>query len=84
MTLACSGLIAAVVADDGGVWHRGDPVLTDAVLAGRLRSSGDVSKWTRTRSDGDISPLVAATIARQLWAERSGVTADYDVASSIY
>lgn len=70
MTLACSGLIAAVVADDGGVWHRGDPVLTDAVLAGRLRSSGDVSKWTRTRSDGDISPLVAATIARQLWAER--------------
>ena len=79
---ACGGFAAAV--EESGLLHRGDPGLTTAVLGARRRPVGDAWKWSRKDSDVDISPLVAATIARQLWAERSGVTADYDVASSIY
>ncbi len=80
MTQGCSGLMKAVLA--GEVRHREDPVLTDAALGGELRTSGDAERWTRRGSAVSIAPLVAATIARQLWAERG--SPDYAVDESIY
>jgi hypothetical protein len=47
------------------VSHRGDYRLTDAVLGARRRSVGDAWVWDR-RGNADITPLVAATLAR--WA----------------
>lgn len=71
MAQACGGLVEAV--NDGAIRHRNEPPL-DAALAGvRARPAGDGGqRWSRTDSTVDISPLVAATVARQLWAERSG------------
>lgn len=68
VTQACGAFVAAVT--DGQLVHRGERTLTDAALAGRRRQSGDVARWSRRDSTVDISPLVAATIARHVWAER--------------
>ena len=68
VTQACGGIVAAVLAEE--VVHRGDQALTAAVEAGKRRTHGDASRWSRRDSEADISPLVAATLARQLWAER--------------
>lgn len=65
---AAGGLVAAVLARE--VVHRNEPSLAVAVGAARRRQSGDAWKWSRKDSESDISPLVAATLARQLWAER--------------
>ena len=46
--------------------HRGQPALDSAVLAARRRPLGDA--WAWARRGGDISPLVAATLARWAWA----------------
>lgn len=43
--------------------HRGDYRLTDAVLAATKRAMGEAWVWKR-RGPSDISPLVAATLAR--------------------
>jgi CPA2 family monovalent cation:H+ antiporter-2 len=40
----------------------------DAVAAARRRFAGDGWRWSRRDSDGDISPLYAATVARHLLA----------------
>lgn len=45
--------------------HRGDYRLADAVLAATKRTMGDAWVWKR-RGSADITPLVAATLAR--WA----------------
>lgn len=55
---------------DGALRHREDPALAEAAMAAELRTHGDADRWSRRGSDADICPLVAATIARQLWAER--------------
>lgn len=47
----------------GKLTHRGDYRLTDAVAAATKRRAGDAWVWRR-RGMGDISPLVAATLAR--------------------
>ena len=57
---ACGDFHDAVVAVR--VAHRGDYRLTDAVAAATKRHAGDAWVWRR-RGNGDISPLVAATLA---------------------
>jgi phage terminase large subunit-like protein len=47
---------------DGKVAHLDQPVLNLAVAAARKRSLGDAWAWAR-KSGGDISPLVAVTLA---------------------
>jgi hypothetical protein len=59
----CGALLRDVV--DGAVRHLGDPILSNA-LRGAVRADvGDGAwAWTRKRSEVDISPLVAVTLAR--------------------
>lgn len=76
---ACGGLLVAIA--DEQLRHRGDPILTAAVMGARRRAVGDSFKWTRVNSTVDISPVAALTWALHHWtATRDG---DYDVADSI-
>ena len=68
VTQACGGMVVAVLSGD--VVHRGERLLRDAVAGARRRQFGDAWKWSRKDSQADISPLVAATLARHVWAER--------------
>jgi phage terminase large subunit-like protein len=56
----CGQLFDAVV--EGKVAHLDQPILNLAVGAARKRSLGDAWAWAR-KSGGDISPLVAVTLA---------------------
>lgn len=47
----------------GVVSHRSQRDLDDAVTAASRRPLGDAWLWSRSRSSGDISPLVAVTLA---------------------
>jgi len=58
---ACGGFFDDVV--DQKVYHRGQPLLDAAVAAARKRQIGDTWAWAR-REGGDVSPLVAVTLAR--------------------
>jgi phage terminase large subunit-like protein len=57
---ACGQLFDAVV--DGKIRHLEQPVLNLAVMAARKRPLGDAWAWAR-KTGGDISPLVAVTLA---------------------
>ena len=57
---ACGAFFDAVVA--GAVAHLDQPVLNTAVAAARKRVLGDSYAWAR-KTGGDISPLVAVTLA---------------------
>lgn len=59
---ACSGLLADVI--EGGLVHAGTPDLNAAVDGASRRIIGDAWLWSRRSSAVDISPLVAATLAR--------------------
>src|SRR5262245_5150668 len=61
---ACGALYDDVVT--GRLVHRGQPRLDEAVLVARRRPLGEA--WAWARRGGDITPLVAATIARWAWA----------------
>jgi hypothetical protein len=63
-TAACATFARAV--SDGLVAHLDDPILNDAVGVARRKFSGDGWRWSRRDSDGDISALYAATVARHL------------------
>jgi hypothetical protein len=64
MGQACGGLHGGVVGEQAWVWHRGDPILTDALRGAARRDVGDGAwAWARRRSDVDICPLVAVTEA---------------------
>lgn len=58
---ACAALQRAVI--EGTVRHRAQRQLDDAVYAAAVRQTGDSWVWARARSDLDISPLVAVTLA---------------------
>lgn len=64
MRAACGGLYDA--ARDVGITHLGDPIVTEALKAAVTRQLGDAWAWRRRTSTGDITSLVAFTIAR--WA----------------
>lgn len=59
---ACQGMIDAI-ADGHGVAHRGHPALNDAVKVAAT-AGDDTLTWSRTKSAGTISALIAATAAR--------------------
>ena len=82
MAQACGAFVVAVLSGD--LVHRGQRSLHDAVASARRRTVGDAAwKWSRRDSTVDISPLVAATVARHVWAER-GDGQSYDLDDSIY
>jgi hypothetical protein len=66
MSQACEEILAAIVG--GQLVHRDEGVLNAAVEGASRRQVGDSWKWSRRDSTVDISPLVAATEARHLWA----------------
>lgn len=82
---ACEQFLAGVL--DGTLIHRDQYVLNTAVRDAGRRVVGDSWKWSRRDSTGDISPLVAATVARYLWvqpeaaeAPKPSVAGDVDAA----
>lgn len=64
--MACEEFLAGIL--DGTVVHRDQHVLNTAVVGAGRRQVGDSWKWSRRDSTVDITPLVAATVARHLWA----------------
>lgn len=60
---ACGRLFDAVV--NAQAFHTGQPELTAAVMGAATRRLGDAWAWSRSSSQVDIAPLVAATLA--LW-----------------
>ena len=58
---ACSTFVDAV--HDGRLAHHGQAPLDDALAGAARRWFGDAWAWSRLRSDVDITPLVAATLA---------------------
>jgi hypothetical protein len=61
---ACGRLQDDVTRRPAVLVHVGDPILTAAVGAARRRDIGDGGwAWARKRSDGDITALVAVTLA---------------------
>lgn len=60
---ACGVMFDAVTNNE--VRHRGQPLLDSAVFGAARSFQADTWRWSRRRGDGDISPLVAATLA--LW-----------------
>lgn len=57
----CATVFDAIVA--GGLIHLDQPSLNAAVLSAGRRKVGESFAWSRTKSDTDISPLVAMTLA---------------------
>lgn len=57
----CAGVLDGF--KEGGLWHRGQLELTDAVAGARKRTYGDQWLWDRRTPATDITPLVAATLA---------------------
>ena len=82
VTQACEGFLSEIVG--GTLVHRDEEALNRAVEDAGRTVSGDSWKWSRAKSEGDISPLVAATNARFLWvrppapAPRPSVAGDVD------
>jgi hypothetical protein len=67
--------------------HPNQPPMVAAVSAAKARPLGDAWAWGRRLADVDISPLVAATLARYAHAKLSSKLAvddDYDVLDSVY
>ena len=58
---ACGQLLDGV--EEGSVCHLGQPELAQAIRAASTRPLGDAWAWSRRNSSGNISPLVAATLA---------------------
>jgi hypothetical protein len=64
---ACAQFVDAACADVPQISHAADPVLAGAVANATTRDRGDGGfVWWASDSAGDISPLIAATIARFL------------------
>lgn len=75
---ACGGLLESVVGVDADFVHRGQLPLTEAVKGAERRHVTDVWLWTRSKSSGDISPLVAVGLARW-WARQPARTGGWMV-----
>lgn len=72
---ACGQFYDAVV-DSGTVRHIGQPELDQAVAAAAQRPLSDAWAWARKHAAGDISPLVAATLAYWGWLGSRGLGPD--------
>ena len=75
----CAGLVDFIA--DRKLAHLGDDVLTSSVSSGVAAEVGDGDqwRWSVRRSAGDVTPLVAMTIA----ADGAEDAADYDVLDSV-
>jgi hypothetical protein len=62
MAQACGAFYDAAVSPTPTLRHLGEPSLDAAVSVAARRPLGDAWAWSR-KSGGDISPLVAATLA---------------------
>lgn len=67
---ACSTFVDLLA--EGALAHRSQRVLDDAVAGAARRPLGDAWLWSRARSNVDISPLVAVTLAA--WAAHARPT----------
>lgn len=63
---ACGEFLSSITDTDADLSHRGQLALTEAVKTADRRHVVDVWLWTRSKSTGDICPLVAVTLAK--WA----------------
>ena len=80
---ACGQFADAV--RQGTLRHLGQEPLRQAVLGAKTRPLGDAWAWARRVSSADISPLVAATLARWAYETRAHlVTRDYDPLANIW
>lgn len=83
-------LIRAKVEKDGQLVpapmlrHNGDPILTNAVSVGQLRTVGDAHAWRRRDAIGDVSPLISMTLASWGHTVLASQDSDYDVLASFY
>jgi len=68
---ACGAFYEAIV-ENAAFRHLGQRELNDALMGARKRPLGDAWAWHRRRSDIDISPLVAATLAWHGFAKHGG------------
>ena len=60
----CGRFYDAVCNEDGPtVYHRPQPILDQCAETAQKRSLGEAWAWDRNKSNGDISPLVAVTMA---------------------
>lgn len=82
-TAACGQFADAI--RQGTISHTDQPLLTAAINGAMTRSVNEAWMWNRKSALVDISPLVAATIAR--WAlitREAAVPADYNIMDSFY
>lgn len=82
--VACAQLVDACNQDS--LRHIGQRELAVAIDAAQSRPLGDRWAWGRRTSTGNISPLVAVTVAVWAWAQRAhlAVEEDYDVLASVH
>jgi hypothetical protein len=81
--VAACGQIADAIRQ-GDIVHRDQAPLTAAVNGARTRPLGDAWAFTRRTAQVDISPLVAATLARWALIARAEAADDYDPLDSVF
>lgn len=82
MAQACGALFDAATADPAELVHFGQRDLDQALKAAKRRDVSDAWAWAR-KSGGDISPLVAVTLAAYGHTVH-GATRKYDVANNVW
>jgi hypothetical protein len=73
---SCGQLLDSIT--QGTVRHIDQTRLNTAVVGAKTRPLGEAWGWGRKVSGTDISPLVAATLARYAWESRAHLVADRD------
>jgi hypothetical protein len=69
MAAACGGLQSAVLDEECDRRHRGDLIVSAALESAVRRDIGDGGwGWARKRTDADITPIVALTLADWGWS----------------
>lgn len=81
---ACGAFVDAIRQQQ--LRHIDQPALSRAIAGAKPRPLGEAWAWGRRTSGVDISPLVAATLARWAYETRAHLIADddYDVLASVF
>lgn len=82
---AATGQLLEAVREESFCYLR-SPHLDSAVASAKTRSTGETIAWTVKGVEGDISPLVAMTLARWSYMTRSHLLegSQYDVLESVF